>query len=78
MPVFINNVDDYLGPSQACVNPLFEAPPPPPPTKPPTPSTTNAQDDDIINDGGTKQTKIAFAPGQKECSSVAGTRILNG
>lgn len=23
MPVFINNVDDYLGPSQACVNPLF-------------------------------------------------------
>ena len=28
MPVFINNVDDYLGPSQACVNPLFAAPPP--------------------------------------------------
>jgi len=27
MPVFINNVDDYLGPSQACVNPLFAAPP---------------------------------------------------
>jgi iron only hydrogenase large subunit-like protein len=29
MPVFINNVDDYLGPSQACVNPLFlpDAPP---------------------------------------------------
>ena len=30
MPVFINNVDDYLGLSQACVNPLFAAPPPPP------------------------------------------------
>ena len=27
MPVFLNNVDDYLGPSQACVNPLFTAPP---------------------------------------------------
>ena len=27
MPVFINNVDDYLGPSQACVNPLFASPP---------------------------------------------------
>mmetsp|Transcript_23520 Transcript_23520/g.48187 ORF Transcript_23520/g.48187 Transcript_23520/m.48187 type:complete len:810 (-) Transcript_23520:37-2466(-) len=26
MPVFLNNVDDYLGPSQACVNPLFTAP----------------------------------------------------
>ena len=26
MPVFINNADDYLGPSQACVNPLFTAP----------------------------------------------------
>ncbi|KAL7472349.1 hypothetical protein ACHAXS_012676 [Conticribra weissflogii] len=26
MPVFLNNVDDYLGPSQACVNPLFSAP----------------------------------------------------
>ena len=32
MPVFINNVDDYLGPSQACVNPLFA--PPPKPTQP--------------------------------------------
>ena len=28
MPVFLNNVDDYLGPSQACVNPLFTAPAP--------------------------------------------------
>eukprot|EP00985_Skeletonema_marinoi_P004161 scaffold1815_cov134-Skeletonema_marinoi.AAC.6 len=28
MPVFINNADDYLGPSQACVNPLFTAPTP--------------------------------------------------
>jgi len=27
MSVFLNNVDDYLGPSQACVNPLFTAPP---------------------------------------------------
>ena len=26
MSVFLNNVDDYLGPSQACVNPLFTAP----------------------------------------------------
>lgn len=26
MPVILNNVDDYLGPSQACVNPLFTAP----------------------------------------------------
>ncbi|KAL7478758.1 hypothetical protein ACHAW6_004515 [Cyclotella cf. meneghiniana] len=26
MPVFLNNIDDYLGPSQACVNPLFTAP----------------------------------------------------
>ena len=28
MPVFINKADDYLGPSQACVNPLFTAPTP--------------------------------------------------
>lgn len=28
MPVFLNNIDDYLGPSQACVNPLFTAPAP--------------------------------------------------
>ena len=27
MPVFLNNVDDYLGPSQACINPLFAATP---------------------------------------------------
>ncbi|KAL9182978.1 hypothetical protein ACHAXT_004257 [Thalassiosira profunda] len=33
MPVFITNESDYLGPSQACVNPLF-APPPPLPAKP--------------------------------------------
>jgi iron only hydrogenase large subunit-like protein len=26
MSVFLNNIDDYLGPSQACVNPLFTAP----------------------------------------------------
>ena len=40
MPVFINNVDDYLGPSQACVNPLFTAPPPKP--KKGFPKTSNA------------------------------------
>ena len=38
MPVFINNVDDYLGPSQACVNPLF-APEKPTPTQQPASSS---------------------------------------
>jgi iron only hydrogenase large subunit-like protein len=40
MPVFISNVDDYLGPSQACVNPLFA-----PPSK--------LQSADAKNDSGT-------------------------
>mmetsp|Transcript_21449 Transcript_21449/g.46595 ORF Transcript_21449/g.46595 Transcript_21449/m.46595 type:complete len:824 (+) Transcript_21449:108-2579(+) len=42
MPVFINNVDDYLGPSQACVNPLFTAP-----AKSTQPST--ATDANLVN-----------------------------
>ena len=48
MPVFINNVDDYLGPSQACVNPLF-APPPKP---------TPSPDANLVNSAPPKVAKI--------------------
>ena len=48
MPVFINNIDDYLGPSQACVNPLFTAPPKPTPTQ-----STTTTFHDVAQAGGT-------------------------
>jgi iron only hydrogenase large subunit-like protein len=50
MPVFINNVDDYLGPSQACVNPLF-LPDAAPPSK---------KADLLSSDGNTNATNISL------------------
>ena len=55
MPVFINNVDDYLGPSQACVNPLFAAPPPPNPP----PSTQSSDAHHVNGNGMNKVSSIA-------------------
>ncbi|KAL3764469.1 hypothetical protein ACHAW5_000133 [Stephanodiscus triporus] len=55
MPVFINNVDDYLGPSQACVNPLFA-----PPSK-------SAQSADGVNDSD----KVTSTNGRKATSQIS-------
>jgi iron only hydrogenase large subunit-like protein len=55
MPVFINNVDDYLGPSQACVNPLFA---------PPSKSTQSA---DAVNDSD----EVTSTNGKKDASPHA-------
>jgi len=49
MPVFINNADDYLGPSQACVNPLFTAPAPANTMKSQVPSIEDLRKDATIN-----------------------------
>ena len=52
MPVFISNVDDYLGPSQACVNPLFA-----PPSKSQSADANRVNDSDKVSStSGTKTT----------------------
>ena len=51
MPVFISNVDDYLGPSQACVNPLFA-----PPSKSQSADASCVSDSDKVSSNGTNST----------------------
>ncbi|EED92809.1 narf-like protein, partial [Thalassiosira pseudonana CCMP1335] len=58
----LNNVDDYLGPSQACVNPLFTAPS----------KSANSTEAVVLGDGsnGTKKTKATVT--LSDCLSCSG------
>ena len=61
MPVFINNADDYLGPSQACVNPLFTAP---------TPATSSVKSQEpSFQDLGNKDASTIKSSGDVELSA---------
>src|SRR6056300_514059 len=58
MPVFLNNVDDYLGPNQACVNPLFTAPAP-------ASSTAESKEPSLEDLGGDRTKSATIEPSVK-------------
>ena len=64
MPVFISNVDDYLGPSQACVNPLFA-----PPSKSQSADANRVNDSDKVSSTNGTKTTISDASPQHAVQS---------
>ncbi|KAL7535451.1 hypothetical protein ACHAXR_006491 [Thalassiosira sp. AJA248-18] len=67
MSVFINNVDDYLGPSQACVNPLFTAPPK---------SAQSNNDANPVKDSDKKNGSVDKISSKNGTKATAGSKVI--